>query len=132
MLTKLKLFSTMKKILIVDDEEDITASVKMLVEGMGYSSKIASSGLDALKALNKEKFDLVLLDIMMPQMSGREVLEKIRADSKLKNTPVAFLTAIQLGSEGTTVIKKLKVLDYFQKPIVDIDDFKRRLKKLLA
>jgi CheY-like chemotaxis protein len=132
LLTKLKLFSTMKKILIVDDEEDITASVKMLVEGMGYSSKIASGGLDALKALNKEKFDLVLLDIMMPQMSGREVLEKIRADSKLKNTPVAFLTAIQLGSEGTTAIKKLKVLDYFQKPIVDIDDFKRRLKKLLA
>lgn len=121
-----------KKILIVDDEEDITTSVKMLVDGMGYNAKIVDSGMSALKILNREKFDLVLLDIMMPKMSGREVLEKIRADSKLKNTRVAFLTAIQLGSEGLGAVKKLKVLDYFQKPIIDIDDFKRRLKKLLV
>lgn len=119
-----------KRILIVDDEEDITSSVKMLVDGMGYTSKVADSGMVALQMLNKEKFDLVLLDIMMPQMSGREVLEKIRADSALKNIKVAFMTAIQLGSEGKGMIKKLNVIDYFQKPIVDLDDFKRRIKKL--
>jgi CheY-like chemotaxis protein len=121
-----------KKILIVDDEEDITSSVKMLVDGMGFNSKVVENGMDALKALNREKFDLVLLDIMMPQMSGREVLEKIRADSKLKNTPVAFMTAIQLGSEGKSSVKKLKVVDYIQKPITDLDDFKRRLHKILG
>jgi CheY-like chemotaxis protein len=122
----------MKKILIVDDEEDITSSVKMLVEGTGYSAKVAYNGVDALKMLNKESFDLVLLDIMMPQMSGREVLEKIRANSKLKNQKVAFMTAVQLGSEGLSTVKRLKVDDYFQKPILDLNDFKRRLKKLLA
>lgn len=120
-----------KKILIVDDEDDINASVKMLVDSMGYSSKVATNGADALKMLGKEKFDLVLLDIMMPQMSGREVLEKIRADSKLKDVSVAFMTAIQLGSEGMSAVKKLKVIDYFQKPIIDIDDFKRRLNRIL-
>jgi len=121
-----------KKILIVDDEEDITSSVKMLVEGMGYFAKIADNGMTALEILHKENFDLVLLDIMMPQMSGREVLEKIRVDSKLKNIKVAFMTAIHLGSEGMLAVKKLKAIDYFQKPIVDLDDFKRRLKRALA
>jgi CheY-like chemotaxis protein len=119
------------KILVVDDESDITSSVKMLVEGMGNDCVVADSGMAALKALNREKFDLVLLDIMMPQMSGREVLEKIRSDSKLKNQKVAFMTAVQFGSEGMSMMKKLKVVDCFQKPIIDLDDFRRRLKKLL-
>lgn len=121
-----------KKILIVDDEKDIASSVKMLVEGMGYNSAIANDGKMALDMLNKEKFDLVLLDILMPQMSGREVLEKIRASSKLKNQKVAFLSVIQLSPEGKNSIKKLKPVEYFQKPIVDISDFKVKLKKLVS
>jgi CheY-like chemotaxis protein len=121
-----------KKILVVDDEKDIVSSLKMLIDGMGYGCKTVDSGMSALKIMNKENFDLVLLDIMMPEMSGREVLEKIRADSKLKNQKVAFLTAIQLGLEGQSLVKKLKAVDYFQKPIVDINDFKMRVKKLLG
>ncbi len=121
-----------KKILIVDDEKDIASSVKMLVEGMGYNSTIANDGKSALDILNKEKFDLVLLDILMPQMSGREVLEKIRASSKLKNQKVAFLSVIQLSPEGKSSIKKLKPIEYFQKPIVDIGEFKAKLKRLVS
>jgi CheY-like chemotaxis protein len=121
-----------KKILVVDDEQDTLISMKMLLENSGYVVNTVVSGKDALNLLKKEKFDLVLLDVMMPEMSGREVLEKIRADSKLKNQKVAFLTAIQLGLEGQSLVKKLKAVDYFQKPIVDINDFKMRVKKLLG
>jgi len=121
-----------KKILVVDDEKDIASSVKMLVEGMGYDSTVANDGKSALEMLNKEKFDLVLLDILMPQMSGREVLEKIRASAKLKNQKVAFLSVIQLSPEGKSSIKKLKPVEYFQKPIVDIRDFKIKLKRILS
>lgn len=121
-----------KKILIVDDEKDIAFSVKMLVDGMGFSSSIVNDGKSALEILNKEKFDLVLLDILMPQMSGREVLEKIRASSKLKNQKVAFLSVIQLSPEGKSSIKKLKPVEYFQKPILDINDFKTKLKRLVS
>jgi CheY-like chemotaxis protein len=121
-----------KKVLIVDDEKDISSSVKMLVDKLGYSSKTVNDGESALASLKKEKFDLVLLDILMPRMSGREVLEKIRADSKLKNQKVAFLSVVQLSPGGQGSIKKLNPVAYFQKPIVDIDDFKSKLKGLLA
>lgn len=121
-----------KRVLIVDDEQDISSSVKMLVDGMGFSSKIVNNGPSALEILKKEKFDLVLLDILMPQMSGREVLERVRADSKLKNQKVAFLSVVQLSGEGKDSIKKLKPVEYFQKPITDINEFKIKLKRILS
>jgi CheY-like chemotaxis protein len=121
-----------KKVLIVDDEADIASSVKMLIDGMGFSSKVVNNGVAALDILKKEKFDLVLLDILMPQMSGREVLEKIRADSKMKKQKVAFLSVVQLSEEGKDSVKKLKPVEYFQKPITDLNEFKTKIKRILS
>ncbi len=120
-----------KKVLIVDDEEDILSSVKILVESMGYEAKTANNGKKALRALQEEIFDIVLLDVLMPEMSGREVLERIRKDPKLKNQKVAFLTVIQLSEPGKDIVKKLKPVEYFQKPI-DVADFRKRLKRVLG
>jgi two-component system, OmpR family, response regulator ChvI len=120
----------MKKILIVDDERDILTSMKILIESMGIKVKTVDNGRKALNALKKEFFDLVLLDILMPGMSGKEVLEKIRKDSKLKKQKVAFLTVVRLGDVGKKEIKKLKPVDYIEKP-VDIDSFKKKIKKIL-
>ena len=119
-----------KKILIVDDEEDLSASIKTVVESAGYEAKTANSGKGALAALQQEHFDLVLLDMLMPDMSGRQVLEKIRADPKLSNQKVAFLTVVKLSGSGEDIVKKLEPVEYFQKPI-DITDFRKRLKKIL-
>jgi len=121
-----------KKVLIVDDEADIASSVKMLIDGMGFSSRVVNNGAAALDVIKKEKFDLVLLDILMPQMSGREVLEKIRADSKLKKQKVAFLSVVQLSTEGKDSVKKLKPVEYFQKPITDLNEFKTKIKRILS
>ena len=120
-----------KKVLIVDDEKDILESVKILIETKGsYETGTASSGKEALEILRKEKFDLVLLDVLMPEMSGIDVLKKIRADPNLKNQKVAMLTVVQLGKSGEDTIKKLKPVEYFRKPI-DVADFKKRLEKIL-
>lgn len=119
-----------KKILIVDDEEDICSSIKGLVEDIGYEAETVSNGKQALAILQKKKFDLILLDILMPEMAGNEVLGKIRADPKLKNQKVAILTVVQLSKSGENILEKLKPIEYFQKPI-DINDFERRLKKIL-
>lgn len=120
-----------KKVLIVDDEKDIADSVKLVIDKLGYHAKTIGSGEEALAILKKEKFDLVLLDMLMPEMSGREVLVQIRKNNKLKNQKVAFLTVVQLGQEGESMINKLKPIAYFQKPITDINAFKQKLKKLL-
>lgn len=121
----------MKKILIVDDEKDVLTSVKSFVESLGYKGKTVASGRSALTALKKEKFDLVLLDILMPNMSGKVVLEKIRDDSKLKNQKVAFLTVVKLDAAGKKFVKDLKPVDYINKPI-NTENFKKRLKKILG
>jgi CheY-like chemotaxis protein len=120
-----------KKILIVDDERDILNSVKLLVNSLGFQAEMVDNGKACLEKLKKEKFDLVILDMLMPGMSGREVLETIRKNSKTKNQKVAFLTVVQLGQYGEKFISKLKPVAYFQKPIVNITDFKNKLKTLL-
>ena len=119
-----------KKILIVDDEKDIRISVKMLLEDSNYYVKMASNAKAGLLALKKEKFDLVLLDILMPKMSGIEMLEKVREDKKLKNQKVAFMTVVLLRQKDKKIISKLKPIDYFEKPIQPTN-FIKRIKKIL-
>jgi CheY-like chemotaxis protein len=119
-----------KKVLIVDDEPDIRTSIKQIVELEGFEAEAVGSGKEALAALKRGKFDLVLMDIFMPEMSGRDAVEKIRADPKLRKQKVAFLTVAKLSEAGSGIIKKLEPVAYLQKP-VGITGFGRKLKELL-
>jgi CheY-like chemotaxis protein len=121
----------MVKILVVDDELDILESVGMLLETMGYNVKTADRGRKAIGVLKKEKFDLVLLDILMPEMSGIQTLGKIRNDAELKKQKVVFLTVVSPSKNGKGIIKKLKPTDYIEKPIDNVV-FKRKIKKILG
>ncbi len=120
----------MKKILLVDDEIDVLESFKMFLENLGYTVKTIDNGEDAISMIKKEHFDLVLLDILMPGMSGRDVLRKIRKTKKIKKQKVAFLSVVEIGENGNGIIKKLKPAAYIQKPI-DIPRCKRKLKRIL-
>ena len=84
------------KILIVDDEADIRKIVRLLLEKKGYNVQEASNGLAAIEAVQGGDIDLVIMDIMMPKMSGIEATEKIR---ELSVAPVLFLTARSLVSD---------------------------------
>lgn len=80
----------MEKVLIVEDDEGISDFVKLELEHEGYSTCLASAGRMALEVFAAEKPDLILLDIMLPELSGLEVLRRIRKES---NVPVIILTA---------------------------------------
>lgn len=80
-----------KRILLVDDEPDFLEVIKIRLEANGYEVLTASNGKEALAALNNEKVDAVLLDILMPQMNGIETLKNIRQEDK--QLPVFMLTA---------------------------------------
>lgn len=121
----------MKKILVVDDEEDITKSVKMLLENDGYIVFTVNNGKDALQKLEKETFDLVLLDILMPEMPGNEVAEKIRKNPKIKNQKILFLTVVTLGELGKSIIQQLKPSGYVQKPF-KAAELRAKIKKLVG
>ncbi len=121
-----------KTVMIVDDAEDTVEMVKKLLETEGYKTMTASDGKEALKLLKKtkEKPDLVLLDMFMPEMSGREVCERIRTDEGLKDIKVAFFTVAAFRGQGKQMLKDLKVSDYIVKPF-DIDDLLRRIRMML-
>ncbi len=122
----------MAKVMIVDDTEDTVGMVKKLLEFEGYGTMAAYNGKDALDRLkkSKEKPDLVLLDMFMPEMSGREVCERIRQDDELKDIKVAFFTVAAFREQGKQMLKDLNVLDYITKPF-DVDDLLKRVHKML-
>lgn len=120
-----------KRILIVDDEKDIRALIKALLEDAGYQVAEAKDGKECIAKLGEEKFNLVLIDFFMPEMSGRELAERLRKNPKTKNTKFAFLTIAIFSKKGEEELKRLGSLDYIKKPI-DNEDFKKRVKKMLS
>jgi len=104
-----------KKILLVDDEEDILDFLELILEEQGYSVLKATSGRDALAAAQMNRPELILLDIMMPEMDGWEVLKLLKADEEVSHIPVAMLTA---RTEMKDKIQGLQegAIDYICKP----------------
>jgi CheY-like chemotaxis protein len=84
---------TKKTIMVVDDNPDIITIVKTILEGRGYTVFSASSGPELLSILPNHKPDLIILDIMMPEMDGLEVLTRLKAKTETATTPVILLTA---------------------------------------
>ena len=82
-----------KKILAVDDEKHIVRLVQVNLERAGYQVVTAFDGVDALKKVNDEHPDLIVLDVMMPQMDGFEVLKHLKANPETRDVPVIMLTA---------------------------------------
>ncbi len=120
-----------KRIMVVDDEDSLRELIRAILEAEGYDVTTAEDGNDCLKKLKTMKPDLVLLDMMMPGMSGREVCESIRKDPKIKNLKVAFLTVAKFSESGKGVLGQMKVLDYITKPF-DNDDLVKRVKKMVG
>lgn len=82
-----------KRILVVDDDENILNLEKTILEQKGFSVTTATGGAEALGVLASEGFDLILLDVMMPDVDGFMVCRKIKDDPRLRDIPVIFLTA---------------------------------------
>jgi DNA-binding response OmpR family regulator len=82
-----------KRVLVVDDEPNIVLSLEFLMRRAGFDVQVARSGGEALKALEGEPPDLMLLDVMMPEFDGYEVCERIRAKPEWRDTKIIMLTA---------------------------------------
>jgi two-component system alkaline phosphatase synthesis response regulator PhoP len=101
-----------KTILVVDDKANIRNMVRMCLESEGFRVAIAANGREALYAARQEKPDLILLDIMMPEMTGYEFLKTYR---KEKETPIILLTA-KLDETDKVLGLELGADDYITKP----------------
>lgn len=119
-----------KKIMVVDDEESLRELVNAIFSNEGIKVISTESGSECLEKLKKEKPDLILMDMMMPGMSGRETTVKIRENPKTKKIKIIFLTVARFSETGKKTLDDLKILDYITKPF-DNDDLVKRVKKFI-
>ena len=106
---------TAKKILIVEDEPDIAQLVKLYLEKDGFRPTIAKTGVEGLKLVKTERPDMVILDLMLPEMDGLEICKKIRTSLDTALLPIMMLTA--KAEESDTIIGlELGADDYVTKP----------------
>jgi DNA-binding response OmpR family regulator len=107
------------RILVVDDDAMLRASVSRMLADEGYSVDVAGDGHEALSRVAHARPDLILLDVLMPGMNGRELLETLRGNAATRAIPVLVMTAVQ-GIDATAGITAGSV-DYVEKPF-DIDE----------
>lgn len=104
-----------KKVLIVEDEQDIAQLVKHYLDKEGFHPSIATTGPDALTFIRSIQPDLVILDLMLPQMDGLEVCKVLRHKAETARLPIIMLTAKKEESD-TVVGLELGADDYVTKP----------------
>ena len=104
-----------ESILVVDDEEDILELVRHHLARDGYTVTLAATGEEALKKARRERFDLIVLDLMLPGMDGFEVAKALKAEPRSASVPIIMLTA---RGEDADVVTGLEIgaADYVTKP----------------
>lgn len=104
-----------KRIILIEDEEDIASLIKLQAEIAGYKLHVEVDGINGFRAVEREKPDLVILDIMLPGENGLDVCRKIKSAPELKNIPIIILSA--KGEELDVVLGlELGADDYVSKP----------------
>jgi two-component system alkaline phosphatase synthesis response regulator PhoP len=104
-----------KRILLIEDEEDIAALIKLQAELSGYKLHVEVDGINGYRAIEREKPDLVILDIMLPGENGLDICRKMKGMQELRNIPVIILSA--KGEELDVVLGlELGADDYVSKP----------------
>ncbi len=119
-----------KTILVVEDEDNIALALEHLMRREGYALKRVASGAEAMPAIARDHPDLVLLDVMLPEVSGYEICQSVRLDPALADVKILMMTArgnamerrkgLALGADG-----------FISKPF-DVADLKAEVKRLLG
>jgi len=118
-----------KLVLVADDQEPIRTMLKMSLEFMGYEVAAAENGRVLLTLARERVPDLIITDVMMPEMTGYEALEELRKDEALKAVPVIVLTALEEASYQEKSAS-YGVLDHLVKPI-SLPVLKSKVKRVL-
>jgi two-component system alkaline phosphatase synthesis response regulator PhoP len=118
----------MHRILLVEDEDHLQHALKLNLELDGYAVFAVGDGNSAIKAFREQKFNLVILDVMLPEMDGFMVCEHIRLHDD--SVPVLFLSAKDTAADRITGLKK-GADDYLTKPF-DLEELLLRVRKLIA
>lgn len=104
------------RIVCIEDEPEMIDLIKLILDRKGFEVIGASGGKAGLETIRKEKPDVILLDLMMPDMDGWEVYQKIKADEDMRDIPVIVVTAKAQSIDKVLGLHIAKVDDYIPKP----------------
>ncbi len=124
----------MKKILIVDDEPQFAEMVKIRLEANGYDVLLANDGQKGVALVKKENPDLILMDIMMPNMNGGDAVRLLKADSNLSSIPIIFMTAV-VTKDDEKMIQGINIEEVFYPTIAkpfNADELFKKIKKAIG
>jgi len=116
------------RILVVDDEADFIELLKFRLAGLGCEFLVANDGVQALSQARQFKPDLILLDILLPDLDGLSVCDILRRQPVTKNIPIIFMSA--LSGDVTRRTAAMRADDFFTKPL-DLTRLERRILELL-
>jgi len=119
-----------KKVLIVDDEEDVLRVVGRRLSDAGYAVIQASNGKEAILLAKKQQPNLIILDIIMPEMDGGEAAQILKSDPLTKNIPILFLTCLLTKEEEKT--EKIIAGSYFIAKPYNPEELMREVKRQLG
>ncbi|MCX6702276.1 MAG: response regulator [Candidatus Wolfebacteria bacterium] len=120
----------MAKILLVEDDPFLSSLLKNRLQKEGFEIALAKDGEQAISNLRSDKYDIVLLDIILPKKSGFEVLEEIRQDPILEKMGVIIIS--NLGQpEDMAKGRQFGVIEYFVKAKTSIDDLVSKIKDIM-
>ncbi len=105
-----------KRVVCVEDEPEMIDLVRLILSRKGFNVIGANGGIEGLETVRREKPDLVLLDLMMPDMDGWEVYQQMKADTELREIPVVVVTAKAQSIDKVLGLHIAKVDDYITKP----------------
>lgn len=117
-----------EKILVVDDEKGIVGMLRISLESENYNVVEAFTGDGAIRKARSEVPDLILLDLMLPDMTGYEICNKLRKDPLTRSIPIIMLTG--LGETGRIAGLDLGADDYITKPF-DLNELKAKIRNTL-
>ncbi len=103
--------------MVIDDSTTNIVLLEAILTEKGYLIETALNAKDAFMRIEKQVPDLILLDLLMPKVSGFEFLDQLRKDEKTKNTPVIVISAINTDDENRQKIEKLEAVAFLRKPI---------------
>ena len=124
----LKLTPLKAKILVVDDEHDIRALTGKMLSSEGYYVAFAEDGEEALELMKAHDYDLVILDVMMPNKHGLDVVRAMKRDERLKTVPTIIFSALGTGTR-LILEDENQADDYIQKPFMR-KEFLHKVEKL--
>ena len=119
-----------KTILVAEDEKFLRSIIKTKLSGAGFSVIEAKDGEEVLKHIQEGKIDLILLDLMMPNLNGFDVLKKLKADKKMSKIPVIISSNLGQMSDVDKA-KKLGAVDYIIKSEVSINEILRKVESYI-